>query len=159
MSASPARNISETKPTYGAFLTASVPFLTVSLVAWKWKWPRLNCTAPRTNSQSAGFRCARSLEGLPISRPRSANRFRDEAGHCVAKRVRRSARILQNGLSTYPEIVSAQRNLASARSVSHDTQSDIFTAATALALSTGDLARPGSSARPLRPSAGKSLER
>ena len=48
----------------------------------------------------------------------------------------------KQGLSTYPEIISAQRNLASARSVSHDTQSAIFTAATALALSTGDLARP-----------------
>ena len=53
----------------------------------------------------------------------------------------------KNGLSTYPEIVSAQRNLASARSVSHDTQSAIFTTASALALSTGDFARP--SARPL----------
>ena len=63
----------------------------------------------------------------------------------------------KNGLSTYPEIVSAQRNLASARSVSHDTQSAIFTGATALALSAGDLARP--SARPLRPLAVRSLER
>ena len=62
----------------------------------------------------------------------------------------------ENGLSTYPEIVSAQRNLASARSVSHDTQSTIFTGATALALSAGDLARP--SARPLRPLAVRSLE-
>jgi outer membrane protein TolC len=63
----------------------------------------------------------------------------------------------QNGLSTYPEIVSAQRNLASAPSVSHDTQSAVFTGATALALSAGDLARP--SARPLRPLAVRSLER
>ena len=63
----------------------------------------------------------------------------------------------KQGLSTYPEIVSAERNLASARSVSHDAQSAIFTAATALALSTGDLARPSS--RPLRPLAVRSLER
>ena len=63
----------------------------------------------------------------------------------------------ENGLSTYPEIASAQRNLASARSVSHDTQSAIFTGATALALSAGDLARPSS--RPLRPLAVRSLER
>ena len=59
--------------------------------------------------------------------------------------------------NTYPEIVSAERNLASARSVGHDTQSAIFTTAIALALSTGDLARP--SARPLRPSAVRSFER
>jgi outer membrane protein TolC len=63
----------------------------------------------------------------------------------------------KNGLGTYPEIVSAQRNLASARSVSHDTQSAIFTSAAALALSTGDLARP--SARPLRPGVVRPLER
>ena len=47
----------------------------------------------------------------------------------------------KNGLSTYPEIVSAQRNLASARSVSHDTQSAIFTGQPPLRLA-GDLARP-----------------
>src|SRR6266478_2633346 len=58
----------------------------------------------------------------------------------------------KNGLSTYPEIVSAQRNLASARSVSHDTQSAIYTTASALALSTGDLARPSvRRGRPVRP--------
>lgn len=48
----------------------------------------------------------------------------------------------KQGLSAYPEIVSAERNLASAQSVSHDTQSAIYTGAGALALSTGDLARP-----------------
>src|SRR5712675_1383046 len=63
----------------------------------------------------------------------------------------------ENGLSTYPEIVSAQRNLASARSVSHDTQSAIYTTASALALITGDLARP--SARPVRPLPVRSLQR
>jgi outer membrane protein TolC len=62
----------------------------------------------------------------------------------------------KNGLGTYPEIVSAQQNLASARSVSHDTQAAIFTTATELALSTGYLARP--SARPLRPSAVRPLQ-
>jgi outer membrane protein TolC len=55
----------------------------------------------------------------------------------------------KQGLSTYPEIVSAERNLASARSVSHDTRSTIYMAACALALSTGDLARPA--ARAVRP--------
>jgi len=48
----------------------------------------------------------------------------------------------KNGLSTYVEVVTAERNLTSARSVNHDTQSAIFTAAAALALSTGELARP-----------------
>jgi outer membrane protein TolC len=53
----------------------------------------------------------------------------------------------QHGLSTYPEIVSAERNLTLARSVGHDTQAGIFTAASALALSVGDLARPGAKLR------------
>jgi outer membrane protein TolC len=55
----------------------------------------------------------------------------------------------KQGLSTYPEIVSAEGILACARSVSHDTQSAIYTAAGTLALSTGDLARPA--ARAVRP--------
>jgi outer membrane protein TolC len=55
----------------------------------------------------------------------------------------------KNGLSTYVEVVTSERNLTSARSVNHDTQSAIFTAAAALALSTGELARP--SLRAVRP--------
>ena len=57
----------------------------------------------------------------------------------------------QHGLGTYPEILNAQRNLTLARSVSHDTQAAIYTAAAALALSTGELARPSArTGRPLR---------
>jgi outer membrane protein len=48
----------------------------------------------------------------------------------------------KNGLSTYVDVATAERNLTSAQSVNHDTQSAIFTAAAALALSTGELARP-----------------
>ena len=48
----------------------------------------------------------------------------------------------QNGLSTYVEVVNAQRNATAARSVGHDTRSAIFTTAAALALSIGELAKP-----------------
>jgi outer membrane protein TolC len=48
----------------------------------------------------------------------------------------------QNGLSTYVEVVSSQRNVVTARSVGHDARSAIFTTAAALALSIGDLAKP-----------------
>jgi outer membrane protein TolC len=59
----------------------------------------------------------------------------------------------KNGLSTYVEVVTSERNLTSARSVSHDTQSAIFTAAAALALSTGELARPSTeTVRPVQSS-------
>jgi outer membrane protein TolC len=56
----------------------------------------------------------------------------------------------QNGLSTYVEVVNAQRNVTSARSVGHDTRSAIFTAAAALALSIGDLAKPPPPPPPVR---------
>ena len=63
----------------------------------------------------------------------------------------------KNGLSTYPEVVSAQRNLASARSVSHDTQSAIFTDRNRTCI---EHRRLGAAFGPaLRPSAVRSLER
>jgi outer membrane protein len=48
----------------------------------------------------------------------------------------------QRGLSTYVEVVNAQRNATAARSVGSETRAAIFTSAAALALSVGDLARP-----------------
>jgi outer membrane protein TolC len=46
------------------------------------------------------------------------------------------------GLSTYPDVVNAERNLTSARSVGHNTRATIFTSAAELALSIGELAKP-----------------
>ena len=48
----------------------------------------------------------------------------------------------RNGLSTYPEVVNAERGVTSARSVGHNTRAAIFTSAAALALSIGELAKP-----------------
>ena len=48
----------------------------------------------------------------------------------------------KQGLSTYPEVVNAERNLSAALATSHDTQAAIYTTQAALALSVGDLARP-----------------
>lgn len=50
----------------------------------------------------------------------------------------------RHGLATYVEVMDAQRNFAFARSIGADTQSAIHTAASALALSVGDLAKPPS---------------
>ncbi len=47
-----------------------------------------------------------------------------------------------HGLGNYVEVVNAQHSLTVARSMMIDTRSAIFTGATALALSIGDLARP-----------------
>jgi outer membrane protein TolC len=48
----------------------------------------------------------------------------------------------EHGLSTYVEVINAQRNATAARSVGSETRAAIFTSAAALALSVGDLARP-----------------
>jgi hypothetical protein len=48
----------------------------------------------------------------------------------------------KQGLSTYTEVVTAERNLSAALATSHDTQAAIYTSQAALALSVGDLARP-----------------
>ena len=56
----------------------------------------------------------------------------------------------QNGLSSYVEVVNAERNATLARSAGHDTRSAIFTSAAALALSIGDLAKPSPSNTPIR---------
>jgi outer membrane protein TolC len=50
----------------------------------------------------------------------------------------------RQGLGTYVDVANARQSLAAARSVVVDTRSAIYTAAAALALSVGDLARPTS---------------
>jgi outer membrane protein TolC len=49
----------------------------------------------------------------------------------------------QHGLGTYVDVANAQRNVTASRSVMVDTRSAIYTSAAALALSVGDLAKPG----------------
>jgi outer membrane protein len=48
----------------------------------------------------------------------------------------------KQGLSTYTEVVSTERNLTAALATRHDTLAAIYTSQAALALSVGDLARP-----------------
>jgi outer membrane protein TolC len=55
-----------------------------------------------------------------------------------------------HGLSTYVEVINAQRNATAARSVGSETRAAIFTSAAALALSVGDLARPKPQPAPTR---------
>lgn len=54
----------------------------------------------------------------------------------------------RQGLGTYIDVANAQKSLTAARSVVVDTRSAIYTAAAALALSVGDLARPNPSFTP-----------
>jgi outer membrane protein TolC len=146
------------RPTYGAFVTATVPIF--DGFARRHKMEMAEAELHGAENQLAGARDSAVREVWKAYTDfKTALRKQDSAAKLVTASQNAFDAVLEsykNGLSTYPEIVSAQRNLASARSVSHDTQAAIFTTATELALSTGDLARP--SARPLRPSAVRPLQ-
>src|SRR5207237_1228016 len=147
------------RPTYGVFLTASVPIF--DRFGRRHKMEMADAELHGAENELAGARDSAVREVWKAYTDfKTALRKQESAAKLVTASQNAFDAVLEsykNGLSTYPEIVSAQRNLASARSVSHDTQSAIFTAATALALSTGDLVRP--TGRPLRPGTVRSLPR
>src|SRR6266446_6235575 len=146
------------KPTFGAFLTVNVPIFDgfgrrhkMEMAEAEWRGAQNELGGARDSAVREVWKAYTDFK--------TALRKQDSAAKLVTASQNAFDAVLEsykNGLSTYPEIVSAQRNLASARSVSHDTQAAIFTTATELALSTGDLARPSS--RPLRPSAVRPLQ-
>ena len=143
------------RPTYGVFLTASVPIF--DGFGRRHKMEMAEAELHGAENELAGARDSAVREVWKAYTDfKTALRKQESAAKLVTASQNAFDAVLEsykNGLSTYPEIVSAQRNLASARSVSHDTQSAIFTAATALALSTGDLARPSSGVtRPIQKS-------
>jgi outer membrane protein TolC len=138
------------RPTYGVFLTASVPIF--DGFARRHKMEMAEAELQGAENELAGARdgAVREVWKAYIDF-KTALRKQNSAAKLVTASQNAFDAVLEaykNGLSTYPEIVGAQRNLAAARSVSHDTQAAIFRSAAELALSTGDLARPSS--RPLR---------
>ena len=140
------------QPTYGAFVTATVPIFDGFARDRQMEMAKAELRA--AEDEMAGARDAAVREVWKAYTDfKTALRKQESATKLVTASQNAFDAVLEsykNGLSTYPEIVGAQRNLAAARSVRHDTQAAIFTAAAALALSTGDLARP--SAQPLRTS-------
>jgi outer membrane protein TolC len=149
----------DNQPTWGGFLTVSVPIF--DGFARRHKMEMAEAELRGAENELAGARDSAVREVWKAYTDfKTALRKQDSAVKLVTASQNAFDAVLEsykNGLSTYPEIVSAQRNLASARSVSHDTQSAIYTTASALALSTGDLARP--TARPLRHGTVRSLPR
>src|SRR6266403_3895773 len=146
------------RPTYGVFLTASVPIFDGFARDRQMDMAKAELRAAENELAGARDSAVRDV-WKAYTDFKTALRKQDSATKLVTASQNAFDAVLEsykNGLSTYPEILNAQRNLASARSVSHDTQAAIFTTATELALSTGDLARPSS--RPLRPSAVRPLQ-
>jgi outer membrane protein TolC len=147
-----SRYFGDNKPTYGAFVTATVPIF--DGFARRHKMEMAEADLRGAQNELAGARDTAVREVWKAYTDfNTALRKQDSAAKLLSASQNAFDAVLEsyrNGLSTYPEILNAQRNLTAARSVSHDTQSEIFTAATALALSTGELARPSTSAGTVR---------
>jgi len=145
----------DTHSTYGVLLTAEVPIF--DGFARQHKMEAAEAELRGAESELAGARDGAVREVWKAYTDfKTALRKQESATKLVTASQNAFDAVLEsykNGLSTYVEVVTAERNLTSARSVSHDTQSAIFTAAAALALSTGELARPSTrAARPLQSS-------
>jgi outer membrane protein TolC len=84
---------------------------------------------------------------------KTALRKQDAAAKLLTAAENAYAAVLESyehGLSTYVEVVNAQRNATAARSVGSETRASIFTSAAALALGVGDLAKPKAQPVPIR---------
>ena len=60
----------------------------------------------------------------------------------LAKAAAASLESYRNGLSTFPDVREADRNLARARTLEQSARAEAWTRAAAFAVSTGDLAQP-----------------
>ena len=142
----------DTRPTYGAFITATVPIF--DGFARRHKMEAAEADFHAAENELAGARDAAVREVWKAYTDfKTALRKEESAAKLVTASKNAFDAVLesyQHGLTPYPEVINAERNLTVALATSHDTQSAIYTAASALALSTGDLARP--SVRAVRPS-------
>src|SRR6266498_2005132 len=133
-----------TRPTFGAFLTMNVPIF--DGFARRYKLEIAEADLHQAENELAGARepAAREVWKAYTDYKTALNK-QDAAEKLLTASQSAFDAVLDSykqGLSTYPEVVSAERNLTAALATSHDTQSAIYTSQAALALSVGDLARP-----------------
>ena len=132
------------RPTFGAFLTMNVPIF--DGFARRYKLDMAEAELHQAENELAGARDSAAREvWKAYTDYRTALNKQDAAEKLLTASKSAFDAVLDSykqGLSTYPEVVSAERNLTAALATSHDTQSAIYTSQAALALSVGDLARP-----------------
>jgi outer membrane protein TolC len=141
-----------TEPTYGAAITVELPIF--DGFARREKLRAAEAERRAAESELSGARDAVVREVWKAHTDfKTALRKQEAAAKLLEAAENANAAVLdsyQHGLSTYVEVVNAQRNVTAARSVGHDTRSAIFTSAAALALSIGELAKPPPQAAPAR---------
>ncbi len=132
------------RPTFGAFLTMNVPIF--DGFARRHKLDMAEADLHQAENELAGARDSAARDvWKAYTGYRTALKKQDAAEKLLTASKSAFDAVLESykqGLSTYPEVVSAERNLTVAQATSHDTQSAIYTSQAALALSVGDLARP-----------------
>jgi len=133
-----------TRPTFGAFLTMNVPIF--DGFARRHKLDMAEADLHQAENELAGARDSAARDvWKAYTGYRTALKKQDAAEKLLTASKSAFDAVLDSykqGLSTYTEVVTAERNLTSALATSHDTQSAIYTSQAALALSVGDLARP-----------------
>ena len=132
------------RPTFGAFLTMNVPIF--DGFARRHKLDMAEADRHQAENELAGARDSAAREvWKTYTDYRTALKKQDAAEKLLTASKSAFDAVLESykqGLSTYPEVVSAERNLTAALATNHDTQAAIYTTQAALALSVGDLARP-----------------
>ena len=132
------------RPTFGAFLTMNVPIF--DGFARRHKLDIAEADLHQAENELAGARDSAARQvWKAYTDYKTALKKQDAAEKLLTASKSAFDAVLESykqGLSTYPEVVSTERNLTSALATSHDTQSAIYTSQAALALSVGDLARP-----------------
>src|SRR5262249_40956505 len=133
-----------TRPTFGAFLTMNVPIF--DGFARRHKLDMAEADLRQAENELSGARDSAAREvWKTYTDYRTALKKQDAAEKLLTASKSAFDAVLESykqGLSTYPEVVGAERNLSAALATSHDTQAAIYTTQAALALSVGDLARP-----------------
>jgi outer membrane protein len=133
-----------TRPTFGAFLTMNVPIF--DGFARRHKLDMAEADLHQAENELAGARDSAAREvWKTYTDYRTALKKQDAAEKLLTASKSAFDAVLESykqGLSTYPEVVSTERNLTAALATSHDTRAAIYTTQAALALSVGDLARP-----------------
>jgi outer membrane protein len=133
-----------TRPTFGAFLTMNVPIF--DGFARRHKLDMAEADLHLAENELAGARDSAARDvWKAYTGYRTALKKQDAAEKLLTASKSAFDAVLDSykqGLSTYTEVVTAERNLTAALATSHDTQAAIYTTQAALALSVGDLARP-----------------
>jgi outer membrane protein len=133
-----------TRPTFGAFLTMNVPIFDGFARRHKLEMAEADLQQAENELSGARDSAARDV-WKAYTGYRTALRKQDAADKLLTASKSAFDAVLESykqGLSTYTEVVTAERNLSAALAISHDTQAAIYTTEAGLALSVGDLARP-----------------